>query len=79
VEIEISEEVKEATTQCTKKFSCLSQQGTALCKVIECNTYTVNFVKCFHNQDCSYKVSWGDKHYICSCPTRKEIYKHYNM
>ena len=76
--IEIDEGVVRATTRCNDHFSCLSGDLARLCKVEDCVSDAVYFVKCVEETDCNYKVPFGDGQ-VCTCPTRKEIYFRYKM
>ena len=77
MEIKIPQHILEETTRCTRKFSCLSDTTRDFCKIVHANGLNVLFI----NQNpraCSYKIPFGSS-YICTCPTRFEIYKNHNI
>lgn len=76
MKFEISDEIIEATTECRKGFRCLREPVECLCKVEACIRDSVHFIRCEHILFCSYKIPFG-KGYVCSCPTRKEIFNRY--
>jgi hypothetical protein len=78
-DIEIDEDIKKNTTKCKKDFKCLRDNNYELCKVIESVRDNVLFIECLEMQPCSYKTVFGYSSYICSCPTRKEIYRRYKF
>ena len=59
-------------TFCKKNFSCLSGNHEHLCKV-DSTVGAVIFVKRQLDSACKYCLSYGNS-YVCTCPTRKEIY-----
>jgi hypothetical protein len=70
----ISEEILEQTKHCNKDFSCLSGNKECLCEIKECVGCIVLFIKHQVNNGCNYKKYFGYSP-LCTCPTRKEIYK----
>lgn len=80
-EFEISEKILKETTKCEKDFPCLSSGGKGLCKVEDSIGGEVCFIESKDNSnwgDCSYQASFGYS-YMCTCPTRKEIYNKYEI
>ena len=81
--IEISKDILEKTTWCTKGFSCLTSNpedttnGYLICKIEQSISEGVKFVEC-KEPPCSYALSFGDS-YTCKCPTRNEIYNKYRI
>lgn len=73
----ISDEIKKETDKCRKDFSCLSEKGCDLCKVVSCFDCDAHFIYCM-NEDCSYQNKIGERT-ICDCPVRKNIYYKYNV
>lgn len=71
---QVSEEIIEKTRACTKNYSCLKYKP--LCEIDHSINNRVHFIKCLNNALCPYKISYGSD-FICSCPTRKEIYNKY--
>lgn len=65
------------TTKCTRDFACLTDSGQ-LCRVENCVDNKVHFIQCRHDAKCNYQISYGYS-YICTCPTRKEIYNRYGL
>lgn len=76
--LNLSTEVKQATTECKKEFSCLEGNRTDLCKVKYCVDRELHFIKCLNEGYCPYQYLFG-KEYVCVCPTRKEIYNKYKV
>ena len=78
MKLHISDESLRAATHCGKGFSCLDGDRKDICKVEACINKTVYLVKCFNDDYCFYKKSFGMEHY-CVCPVRKEIYDKYKI
>jgi hypothetical protein len=76
--ITVSDESLQATTNCEKRFTCLRGKSEALCAVESCIDGKVHFIKCLNDVFCPYQHSFGNG-YLCTCPTRKEIYNKYNF
>ena len=76
----ISDEIKQSTTDCKKGFLCLegNREKFGKVKVKECVDGKIYFLECLVETKCSYKISFGTSYY-CSCPTRKELFKKYNV
>lgn len=74
----IREDVKQKSTECKKGFSCLSAARTDLCIVLSCFDCDIHFIHCLNTEACSYQHKIGERFY-CDCPTRKELYKKYNI
>ena len=74
---EIDKETLHRTTDCAKDFDCLNNNNHDYCKVLEC-VNTVHFVKCSMDNRCYYRLPFS-KEFICTCPTRKEIFKKYKI
>ena len=72
--MEIEKEILDKTVHCTKDFDCL-RNNNICCKVENCVDKKVHFVEC-SEIFCNYKMKFG-RSYICTCPTRKEIYNKY--
>ncbi len=78
MDLRINEETKKASTECRKNFSCLSGNQLTLCKVEQCVTDNLHFIKCINSELCSYQMSFGSSH-VCTCPVRKELYNRYKI
>jgi hypothetical protein len=74
--LKVSKEIEEATTDCTKGFTCLAGDGTDLCKVTSSVNDEIHFVICLNEEDCTYKRSSGGR-LNCGCPVRREIFNKY--
>jgi len=75
--IEIPQDILKKTTKCNIKFSCLSSDSTELCKVGKINGPDHLFIISQKKQLCpykTYKTQFGMSYFICSCPTRLELY-----
>ena len=77
MKFDIDTDVLSQTTECTRDFACLSG-NTQLCQVENCVNNKVHFIQCNHDTKCNYQISFGYS-YICTCPTRKEIYNRYGL
>jgi len=75
--IEIDEKTLKETTKCDRDFICLSDIRQ-ICLINNCVAGTVHFIKCEHDVNCNYQIPFGNL-FVCSCPTRKEIYNKYNL
>jgi len=78
MDIVVSDELLQATTNCRKGFSCLKGNSEDLCKVETCIDGKVHFIRCLNDEFCTYQHAFGVG-YFCACPTRKEIYNKYNI
>jgi hypothetical protein len=77
--IEIETDILNETVKCRGDFSCLSGEKRCLCEVekgLGNNHNTVLFIKPAKEIICDYMISYGYS-FICSCPTRIEIYRLY--
>ncbi len=76
--MEIDDKIIAETIRCEKNFKCLSGNLHVYCQVENCINNEVHFIKCTNRLNCSYKMSFGDL-FICTCPTRKEIFNKYRQ
>ena len=83
MELKVSDEVIEKTTECSSNYYCLENNNSLKCSAnksmckVESAINNILFVDWDH-KDCHYKVGFGNS-FMCMCPVRKEIYKRYNM
>jgi len=73
--MKIEKEILDKTVHCTKDFDCIKNNNIC-CKVVSCVNKEVLFVECSEKNSCSYRMTYGYS-FICTCPTRKEIYNKY--
>ena len=76
--LQVSDEVIGRTIKCPFEFLCLSGEGYPLCEVtryIEGNGVWISPAVTFL---CRYKLHFGFE-YVCTCPTRVEIYHLYRQ
>lgn len=73
----ISQEIIDRTTRCDRDYSCLSESTRDLCEVTHANGENVLFIE-RNPRPCPYKIPFGSS-YICTCPTRHELYKKYHI
>lgn len=80
MKLEISENILKNTTKCNKDFACLSGERECLCKLEDSIIDTPCFIiiRAENCGFCDYNVSFGN-FFICTCPTRNEIYKCYEI
>lgn len=78
MKIEIDEKIITETTQCKKKFECLSIDSNVYCKVEKCLVNKDLLVECSVRKYCIYKTPFEDS-FMCSCPTRNEIFNKYGI
>lgn len=76
--IRISDETIAMTTDCMFSFRCLNGNAKNICKIERCFGDGGCFLSTVNPGVCSYKVSFGHS-YICTCPTRSEIYHRYEI
>ena len=76
--IQISQDVIEKTTECDKNFSCLSDDQKSLCEIDSHPTESSFFIEKPKNEICNYRQPFA-RFYLCTCPTRQEIYKRYDI
>ena len=78
---QIDEDILNKTDKCCDYFSCLFGKDTCLCEVEKQNgaTFIQPVLPIDKSRVCQYMMSFGFSSYLCICPTRKEIYKHYNV
>ncbi len=76
--MEIDKKILAVTLSCHKNFDCLNNNQQGCCKVESCINQKVYFVENDTRSLCNYKMSFGDS-FICTCPTRKEIFKLYKQ
>ncbi len=76
--LEIDKEVTQKTTACEKNFACLTNYFHNFCKVESTIQGNVHFVKCPEGLKCNYKLCFA-KERICTCPTRKELFRKYGI
>lgn len=75
----INEDIVRDTTKCRKDFSCLFGAHECLCQIEECLSNKFYFVRPETDTDlCNYRIRFGN-YYVCSCSTRKELYKRYTI
>lgn len=77
-DIEISEEVRRATTKCSKDFCCLTEATRDLCPLESIIADKLFFIKPKDDKPCKYMESFGLGKY-CTCPTRAEIYRKHKL
>ena len=74
--MEIEKEILDKTLHCNKDFDCIKNNNIC-CTVIRSVDKEVLFVECGDKNSCNYRMTFGHSNYICTCPTRKEIFKKY--
>ena len=76
--MEIDKLIIAETVRCEKDFACLSEKTHVYCKVENCINKKIHFIERKDLFQCRYVMCFGDC-YICTCPTRKEIYNKYGI
>jgi len=74
----IDKSIIDKTTKCNLKFGCLSGDESCLCKVKLNISNNIKFIECTDTIRCNYMVPFADGN-VCTCPTRKAIYRQYHM
>jgi hypothetical protein len=74
----VSKAAKEATKDCSQDFSCLSNTGDCMGKVVFCLNRTLHGILCSSDESCAYRYESEDR-VFCICPIRKEIYTKYKV
>ncbi len=75
---EVSEDILRKTTGCSCEFSCLSGGGECFCELDSGLGDKVIFIKPRNGGYCNYMISFGHS-FVCTCPTRKEIFNRYSI
>lgn len=78
MKMDIDKKIINKTDRCKKNFECLKNKNHIYCKVKDRVGETAHFIECVDELNCNYKISFGFS-YMCTCPTRKEIYNRYNI
>jgi hypothetical protein len=76
--LKIGRKALNETVKCGNDFACLSSEKNCLCKVEDNLDNKIVFIKPIKKSACNYRMSFGYS-FVCSCPTRKEIYKQYKI
>ena len=75
---EVDEAVRQRTTKCQFNFKCLEEDSCPGCQVKSALSKGPVFVDLkYKNNNCAYVMPFGNS-YICTCPTRYELYSKYN-
>ena len=81
--LEISDKTLKQTTKCLRNFQCLTSESREMCLIDSHLQENVLLIKerAHTKTDCSYMRVFGYSYtvYVCTCPTRREIYERYNM
>lgn len=78
IDLEIDEKTLHETSQCHRDFTCLTNNDKACCEVEKCLARNILLMKNLDKEYCNYRMFAG-AYVVCGCPTRKEIYKKYNL
>ena len=76
MKIKIKSKTIKNTTKCNQNLACL-ENPDIVCEVENCIQDGVCFVKYDASKNCNYMIPYGYS-YICTCPTRAEIYYKYS-
>jgi hypothetical protein len=76
--ISIGDDLKKQATKCEKDCACLGENSSICPVAIKMDT-GVLFVDYNKRRSCKYKMSYGYKDTICTCPVRKELYSRYKI
>lgn len=77
----IDREIIEKTRKCSRDFSCLENNPECMCSVEHTAGINKNILfisPSDTNDHCDYQMKFGNT-FVCSCPTRLEIYKNYSV
>ena len=72
--LQVPDEVKQATTECTAGFACLGNDGANLCRVMAAVHNDILFIDAQTESNCPYRHRFG-RRTACVCPTRVAVYK----
>ncbi len=76
----VSEEVLSQTTKCPKHFQCLTRKPKTMCCIDGViDKYNGLFIRKKLRKNCPYMTLFGYYSYICTCPTRRELYIRYKI
>lgn len=70
----VSQETLKKTTKCHNNLACLTGQGERPCEIEYDVDGLLLFVDYNNRMTCQYVLHFGYS-YICTCPTRKELFK----
>jgi len=76
VDLKVENETIQKTTKCPSAFKCLSDKNFPLCAPESSIPGYGLFVHPAEINSCNYKMSFGNG-FICTCPTRYEIFSRY--
>jgi hypothetical protein len=75
---EVNAEIRKKTTKCPSNFKCLTANNCPGCEIESLISENYAFVKMKEkNRNCPYAIPFGLS-FLCSCPTRCEIYRKHN-
>jgi len=75
---ELGADIIQKTDQCKENFSCLSGKKSCICEPEQMFGSSLLIIKGKNYKECNYRGSFGYAYY-CTCPSRMEIYKSYNI
>jgi hypothetical protein len=73
---DISEDTRAKTKKCHCDFACLAGGECLKCVVEDSIPNDGCFIKPVKTDKCNYLLSYGNS-WLCTCPTRSEIYRRY--
>jgi hypothetical protein len=78
--LNVSEETRARACDCPHDHACLSAETRSCCSVVDSvgNAVFVDIHRSGH-ESCPYRVSFGAKHRLCTCPLRNEIHARYGI
>jgi len=79
MQLAVDETILEETTRCHRNFACLANNDNVYCEVEKCMAGRILIMKSLTREYCNYRMFFGHSYVICDCPTRREIYKKYNL
>ena len=75
---EVDQETVAKTTRCLHEFACLRNGAECLCKIQYHILRELYFVENSDSCRCLYCIPCASS-YVCTCPTRKELYERHHV
>lgn len=70
-------EIRNQSSRCPFGFSCVDDNRTIRCRVLDANGENVLFIE-NSRPECPYNISFGSSR-ICRCPTRYYLFTHWTI
>ena len=75
----IEKETIDHATKCRHGFECLNNDNWRNCSIEGALSGGLIVRDRCPQKVCHYSLYYGDSHYFCICPVRREIFRRYNL